>query len=199
VPYVYRAAAQLPFHEGPSQFSPDFLVRTVGDPRPHLGSIRSALQGFAPDLPYVEVHPLETSVGARVVGPFRIAARLLTLFGSLALLLAAIGIYGTLTHFVADRAREVGVRMALGATRAKVLRLVIRRAMVPVALGLAIGVAAAAAGAQVIKAQLHGLSPRDPVALVLVVVTLLTAALIASWLPARRAASVDPILSLRSE
>lgn len=198
VPYVYRPDAQTPFHEE-SFFREAFLVRTAADPGPHLGAIRSALHGLAPDLPYVSVERLETIAGERWVRPMRIAARLLTLFGSLALVLAAVGLYGTLARLVTERARELGIRMALGATSAKVVRLVMWRAMVPVAAGIAVGLAASAAGARLIEAQFHGLSARDPIALALVVVTLLTAASIATWLPARRAASVDPMVTLKGE
>jgi predicted permease len=197
--YVYRPAAQKPFREGPALFTPHFLIRTAADPGRYLGPIRFALEGLGPNLPYVDVQRLEAFVGAQVVRPFRIAARLLTLFGALALLLAAVGLYGTLAHFVADRAREVGVRMALGADRVAVVRMVVRRAMVPVVVGLAVGLAAAAAGARVIDAQLHGLSPRDPIAHALVIITLFTAALLATWLPARRAARLDPVETLKIE
>lgn len=197
--YVYRPAAQKPFAEGPSLFMPHFLVRTTTDPGPSLGPVRSALEGLAQDLPYVEVQRMESFVGASVIRPFRIAARLLTLFGSLALLLAAIGLYGTLSHFVAARTREVGVRIALGANRLGVVRLVVARSMLPVLVGLAFGLAAATAGAQVLDAQMHGLSSRDPLALALVVVTLFVAALLATWLPAHRAARLDPMETLRNE
>lgn len=198
VPYVYRPEAQVPFHEE-SFFREAFLVRTAADPGPHLGAIRSALHGLAPDLPYVSVERLETIAGESVVRPMRIAARLLTLFGALALMLAAVGLYGTLARLVTERARELGIRMALGATSAKVVRLVMWRATVPVAVGIAVGLAASAGGARLIAAQFHGLSARDPIALALVVVTLLTAASIATWLPARRAASVDPMVTLKGE
>jgi predicted permease len=197
--YVYRSRAQVPFHEGPSLFTPDFLVRTVTEPNLHLGSIRSALQGVAPDLPYVDVQPLETLVGARAIRPFRIAAHLLTLFGMLALLLAAIGLYGTLSHFVADRAREVGVRIAVGASRGTVVSMVIRRALIPIVVGLATGLAAAAALARLINAEAHGFTPGDPLAHGVVVLTLLTAAFFATLLPARRAARVDPAVTLKSD
>lgn len=199
MPYVYRLDAQIPFTEAPSLFRPEILVRAEGAPEPLLGAVRAALQGLAPDLPYVEVQPLEIRVAARAVRPFRIAALVLALFGVLALVLAAVGLYGTLTHLVAHRASEVGVRMALGADRGQVVRLVIRRAMIPVAAGLVVGLAAAAAIARLIDAELNGLSPGDPVAPVVVIIVLVTAALAASWLPARRAANLDPMVTLRGE
>lgn len=197
--FVYRPASQLPFSETSSMFTPDILVRTEVDPGTQLSSIRSVLQGIAQDLPYIEVRPLDSAVGARVIRPFRIAARLLSVFGFLALVLAAVGLYGSLSHLVAARTREVGLRMALGADRSKVLRLVFRRAMLPVCGGLVVGLAAAAGFARLVAAESQGLSTRDPVAVLAVVVTLLVAALFATWLPARRAAGLDPMESLRSD
>jgi ABC-type antimicrobial peptide transport system permease subunit len=117
----------------------------------------------------------------------------------LALLLAAIGLYGTLSHFVADRAREVGVRIAVGASRGTVVSMVIRRALIPIVVGLATGLAAAAALARLINAEAHGFTPGDPLAHGVVVLTLLTAAFFATWLPARRAARVDPAVTLKSD
>lgn len=199
MPYVYRPQAQMPFHEGPSMFKPYLLVRTATEPASQIGPIRSRLQGLARDLPYVDVQRMEALVGAEAVRPFQIAAQLLTALGGLALFLAATGLYGTLSHFVADRTREVGLRVALGADRRRVVRLVVRQAIVSVGLGLALGLAVGVLASQVLQVQLHGLSPGDPVALASVMATLLAVALLATWIPARRAASVDPMVALRVE
>lgn len=197
--YVYLPWSQTPAGKRPSMFRPDLLVRTTGNPDLDLGAIRSVLQGGEADLPHIEVQSLESLVGERSVRPFRVAAFLLALFGSLALLLATIGLYGTLSQLVATRGREVGVRMALGSSRAGVLRLMLRRAMVPVAVGLAIGLVAAAAMARTIGAQMHGLSLRDPFPIGLVVVALAIAAVAGAWRPAWRAASIDPVAALRGD
>jgi hypothetical protein len=197
--YVYRPAAQHPFHQGPAIFTPKFLIRTAPEPSSQIASIRSVLRGIAPDLPYVQVEPLDRAVGADAIRPFRIAARILGVFGALALVLAAVGLYGSLSHLVADRAREVGVRMALGADRTQVVWLVIRRALVPVGIGLLGGLFATEALARLAAAQAHGLSTREPVALMGVLITLFLAAFLATWLPARRAAGLDPMETLRTE
>ncbi len=197
--FVYRPTRQLPFSQASSMFMPDFLVRTKTNPDTQLASIRSALRGIAPDLPYIEVRRMESAVGAKAIRPYRVAARLLSVFGLLALVLAAVGLYGSLSHLVAARAREVGVRMALGADRSQVLRLVIRRAMLPVSFGLLVGLVVVAALARLAAAESQGLSTRDPGVLLSVVVALLVAALFATWLPARRAASLDPMVTLRTD
>jgi putative ABC transport system permease protein len=197
--YVYLPWSQTPADKVPSMFRQDLLVRTTGDPGRHLGAMRSVFHGVAADLPYVEVQSLESLVGERSVRPFRVAAALLAVFGSLALLLATIGLYGTLSHVVAARGREIGVRMALGSSRAMVLRSMLRRALVPVAVGLTLGCFAAAAVARTVGAQLHGLNVSDPVSIGWVIVVLVISAVAGAWLPARRAASIDPVAALRGE
>ena len=122
---------------------------------------------------------------------------LLTLLGTIGLLLAAIGIYGVIGYFVSRRTQEIGVRMALGATRADVVRLVVRQATVPVAAGLVLGVVASVALTGVLQAQLFGVRARDPLTLAGVAVLLGCVGLIASLVPARRAASVNPTQALR--
>lgn len=199
VAYVYLPQSQVGFDKVPSMFQPDLLVRTVGDPGTHLGAFRSALQSVVPDLSYVEVQSFASFVGQRTIRPFRITALLLGVFGALALLMATIGLYGTISQFVAARGREVGVRMALGASRSMVLRQVLKTALIPVASGLALGLVAAAAVARLIGTQMHGLTVRDPVTAGLVVVALAMSGVAGAWLPARRAANVDPLVAFRGD
>ena len=123
---------------------------------------------------------------------------LLTLLGAIGLLLAAIGIYGVIGYFVTRRTQEIGVRMALGATRADVIALVVRQAAVPLGAGLVVGAMASLALSGVLRAQLFGVSPRDPWTLVSAAVLLACVGLLASLIPARRAASVDPTDALRA-
>jgi len=123
---------------------------------------------------------------------------LLTLLGAIGLLLAAIGIYGVMGYFVSRRTQEIGVRMALGATRVDVVRLVIRQAAVPLGAGLVIGVLASLALAGVLEAELFGVGPRDPWTLIVVAVLLAVVGLLATLIPARRAASIDPTQALRA-
>jgi len=197
IPYIYRSASQFPFEEGPSSFTPQFLVRLNGDPSSHLDAIRSTLEGLAPDLPYIKVQTMDDLVGSKAIRPFRTASRFLALFGSFALLLAAIGLYSSLSYLIANRTRDIGVRMALGAQRSNVVRAVIGRALVPVLVGLVSGLSLAWTLARLAAVESHGLKPQDPVVLVCVVAVLLLAALIASWLPARRASRMDPVSALR--
>jgi ABC-type antimicrobial peptide transport system permease subunit len=117
----------------------------------------------------------------------------------LALLLACIGLFGIMSYSVARRTNEIGIRMALGAGRADVLRLVIREGLTPVLLGICIGLPAAIAGGRFISSLLFGLSPADPLTIVLATILLLAVAALAGYLPARRAARVDPMTALRCE
>ena len=124
---------------------------------------------------------------------------LLGLFAAVALTLAAVGIYGVISYAVSQRVREIGVRMALGATMADVLRLVLRDGLVLTALGLAAGIIGALWGTRLLRGLLHGVSPTDPVALVSGVAILGIVGLIACYLPARRAARVDPAITMRGD
>ena len=124
---------------------------------------------------------------------------LLSLLGGIGLLLAASGIYGVIAYFVSQRTQEIGVRMALGATTGSVVRLVLGQAMRPVAIGAAVGVVGALAASRVLASQLFGVSRTDPLTIAAVVATLIGVALVASAVPARRAAAVDPTRALQSE
>jgi putative ABC transport system permease protein len=124
---------------------------------------------------------------------------LLTLFSCVALALAAIGVYGVVSYLVSQRTREMGIRVALGAGRRQVIRLIVGASVRPVALGLLVGVAAAVMSARLLSTLLYGVSPSDPAVLLVIVATLGTAAAFACWLPARRAATVDPLVALRDE
>jgi ABC-type antimicrobial peptide transport system permease subunit len=124
---------------------------------------------------------------------------LLTAFALAALLLAAIGLYGVLSFAVAARTRETGIRMALGAERATVQRLVIGEGLTLAAVGVVIGLAGALAGARVLRAFLFDLTPSDPVTYADIIVVLGVTAVLASWVPARRASRVDPVIALRAE
>jgi ABC-type antimicrobial peptide transport system permease subunit len=124
---------------------------------------------------------------------------LLSLLGLVGLILAAGGIYGVIAYFVTQRTPEIGVRIALGATRRDVVRLVLGQAMRPVAIGAAVGVVAALAASEVLASQLFQVSRTDPLTIAIVVATLVGVALVASAVPARRAASVDPTRALQAE
>jgi putative ABC transport system permease protein len=133
------------------------------------------------------------------LGPTRVGAALLGAFGAVALFLAAIGLYGVVSYNVEQRTREVGLRMALGARMTDVLRLVLGQGMRLALVGVVIGGLAAAAVARVLSSLLYGVSALDPLAYGAAVALLLAVALAANWLPARRAARVDPMIALRTE
>jgi putative ABC transport system permease protein len=174
----------------------DLLVRTSGDPYRVLAQVKTALHAEMPDVPLRGVRTMEELI-ARRTAQRRLNMMLLGLFGLLGLVIAAVGIYGVMAYVVSQRTREIGVRMALGATRGNVIGMVMRNATLMVALGLAIG----GAGAWYLSAAagtfLFRLEATDPRAFAAAVVTLAAAALAASAIPARRAASVDPITALR--
>jgi putative ABC transport system permease protein len=173
------------------------VVRTAGDPSSAGAPLRDVVRRVAPDVPLFDVRTMEERLGASL-STARFNMTLLTLLGAIGLLLAAIGIYGVMGYFVSRRTQEIGVRMALGATRADVVRLVVRQAAVPLAIGLVTGVAASLALAGVLQAELFGVSPRDPWTLAGVAALLAVVGLIASLVPARRAASIDPTRALRA-
>jgi ABC-type antimicrobial peptide transport system permease subunit len=178
--------------------TPELLVRRTDAAPVHAEAIRAAVQGLRPDLPYVQVQPLAERIRSDLL-PYRLGATLFSLFAMLALILAAIGVYGVLAYFVTERTQEIGIRSAIGAPRSAVASLVIRQGMAPVLIGLAIGLAVAVAGSSLIGSLLFGIDARDPLTFVAVAVFLLAVALLATLLPAWRAVRVDPLIALRHE
>jgi len=175
-----------------------FLVRTGGDPAQAAPMMRAALNQVDKDEAPQTLATLETVVD-RTVGEPRFHARVLIVFSLAALLLAAVGIYGVLASSVLERRFEIGIRMALGADRTSVVRLMLRRTMLLTAIGVALGVGGSLALTGVLKKLLFNVTPTDVVTFTLAVGVLVTAALAAAWLPARRASSIDPLLALRAE
>jgi predicted permease len=171
-------------------------VRTDGDPASLTAPVRRVVQALDPRLPMVDLRTGSRVLDDALWAP-RTAARLLTVFGLLALALAAIGIYGVMSYLVRQGRREIAVRIALGAQRMDVLGQVIRRGMLTVAVGIAAGLLAAWTLARLAGALLYGTTPTDPRAWGVSALLLLAVALVATWLPARRAAAINPILVLR--
>jgi putative ABC transport system permease protein len=174
------------------------LLRTTGDPTGLAGTVREAIRSLDPGLPIYDLKSMEAYVGESVAQP-RISTWLTTTFAGIALLLAAIGIYGVISYSVTQRAAEVGVRIALGARPVDVLRLIITQGMRPAIIGIAVGLAAAWLAARLIRGMLFGISAYDPVTFVVVPVFLAGIALLATYVPARRATRVDPMVALRAE
>ena len=178
--------------------SMNILVRTTGDPAAAVTSVRRAVSSLAAGLPYIEVKPY-TEILRPQLQPRLLGASMFSVFGLLALVLAAIGLYGLMSYLVGQRTRELGLRMALGAQQRTVLAMVLRRALALTLGGLAIGLVGALASARLITHLLYQVSAADPSSLVGVVAVLVATALVAAWLPAYRASRVDPMVALRAE
>jgi putative ABC transport system permease protein len=174
------------------------IIRGTDDPAPVERALRAVVRGIDPDLPLEEVRTL-ASIASQSAAQPRFRTYVLTAFAAISLLLAAIGVYGLLSYSVTQRVREIGVRMALGAKPRDVLRLVVGEGMRLVAAGAVLGVAAALATSRLVSAMLFGVSAADPVTYGAVVGILATVAFIACYIPALRAARVDPISALRAE
>src|SRR5213082_2816942 len=177
---------------------PALVARTRGRPEDMVASVHSAMQGTAANLPFARVTPLADLV-APSVRPWRLGTMMFGLFAGLALILAAVGLYGVLSYTVGQRSHEIGIRMAMGARRSNVLGLMVGEGVKIAALGGGIGALAALAGGRVLSSLLYGVSPRDPLVLLGAATTMLAVAAIASYLPARRATKVDPMVALRYE
>jgi putative ABC transport system permease protein len=193
VPVVYRAY-------GARFATPNFTlhVRTAGDPFALAAAVRSAFREVSADLPFLDPRNMAEFTSIQYFLQ-ETGAIILSAVGILALLLASLGIYATMAYAVSRRVREIGVRLALGAARADVVRLVLGRSMQLTGLGLLIGLAGAVGAGQALRSQLYGVGPRDPLTFAAVGLLLAAVALASSWLPARRAARVDPMIALRSE
>ena len=175
-----------------------FVMRTTV---PALTLVEPARREFAaadPNVPFLDPQTLEEYTGAAVFVQ-RSVAWSLGVFGALALVLAGMGIYGVVSYGVSQRTREMGIRTALGAGRGQIASLVLRQSATMVALGIGVGTAAALGVAQLLRAQLLGVKPTDPITLTVIALVLAGVALIATLVPARRAAAVDPLVALRSE
>ncbi|HEV7991956.1 MAG TPA: ADOP family duplicated permease, partial [Gemmatimonadaceae bacterium] len=186
-----------PIEQAPSR-SVYVALRTDRDPVALAASARAAVRDVDRDLVVNEVQPLDARVAQSIARP-RFSVWLLTGFSALALILAAVGIYGVMAYTVAQRTRELGVRMALGADPGNVKRLVVRQGMRPALLGVGVGLLAALAASRLIASLLYGVSVVDPVTFVLVPLFLSGVALLATYLPARRATRVPPTVALQAE
>jgi predicted permease len=181
-------------------FPPDmnYEIRTFGELGAVMQAVRKAILAYDPAIPIGRVQPFVAMLDDNMRQE-RIIAQLSTVFGGVALLLAAIGLYGVLSYAVAQRTNEIGIRMALGAERGAVVRMVLRETAVLIAIGLAAGVPASLACARLIQSKLFGLKPADPVTLGGAVGIMIAVAIASGYLPARRASRVDPLIALRYE
>jgi predicted permease len=174
-----------------------FIVRAHGDALVLTPSVREQISGIDATLPIADVLPLEELVSRSIARP-RFYTSLLTLFAAVALALSATGVFGVMSYTVAQQSKEIGIRIALGARTADVLRGVVGRALVLAGIGVGVGLTTALALGRVIRNQLFGVEVFDPLTIVSVVATLIGSAALASLLPARRAAAIDPIAAFRT-
>jgi putative ABC transport system permease protein len=175
-----------------------FAIRTTGDPAAAIPAFSRAVRAIDANAGIESLLPMEQLVAGSVARQ-RFYAVMLSMFAGVAAILAAIGIYGVLAYAVVQRTREIGIRMALGAQRAQVLRLILRKGAILTAAGIALGLVGAAAGTRLLQDLLFGVTPLDPRTFIAVSLLFGLVATLASYLPARRATAVDPTVALRSE
>jgi predicted permease len=181
-----------------SNFIEAIEVRATGDPTAVVGQVRQALAEIDPGLPVLRVDTLSGHIGRELNRENAIAV-LTMCFGLLALVLACVGLYGLMAYMVQRRTSEIGIRMALGANRRAVTGIVVREALFQGVVGISIGIPAALAATQLVANQLYGVSPSDPRHAAMAALVLILCVIIAGYVPARRAAKVDPMVALRCE
>jgi len=192
LPEIFVPYAQRPGSGG------NLVIRSRVDAFAITNAMRDAVQSIDPDLPIYDVRPLESFVSENVA-PRRLSVMLLSLFAGLALVMASIGIYGVMSYNVTQRRREIGIRVALGAQSEDVLKLVVRQGALLALLGVGTGILGALAATRLISHMLFGIRPSDPITFIAVGLLLSLVAVIASYIPARRATKIDPIQALRYE
>jgi len=184
--------------QDPNWGSLTFVVRTAGEPTAFAGAVREAIRSVDNTMPTYNLKTMDDVV-AQSAAPRRLPTQLLSVFAGIAMLLAMIGIYGITSYYVTQRTHEIGVRMALGAQIADVLRLVLQRAMLLAIVGVGIGIVGAVVVTRYLTSLLFGVKPIDVITFVGVALVLFAVALIACLVPARRAAKIDPLVALRYE
>jgi len=193
MPQVYASYEQMNWDAGMN-----FVVRTASDPANLAAAARAAIQSAGPDVPVFQIQPLTQALAQSLSEP-RYKLLLFGLFASLAVVLAAIGIYGVVSYLVTQQTREIAIRMALGATHTEVLGRVVGKGIKLSLAGMGIGLVWSAALTRLMASLLYGVAPADPATFAVVSILLTAVALLASYIPARRAAKVDPMVALRYE
>jgi predicted permease len=197
-PTLYFPLEQVPLTRTFTPNAMAFAVKASASPLSLAGPVREAVRSIDPTLPIAQLRTMEDIVDDALAQP-RFTMLLLAIFAAVALVLAVIGIYGLLSYTVSQQWRDIGIRVALGAPHAAVLSLVVWKGMRPAVLGLAAGLLAAALMAGLLERLLYGVRPLDPVTFSLVPALFAAVALAATWIPAHRATTVDPMLALRHE
>jgi len=197
VPYVQQPLPSLGRYAEPL-LTMSYTVRAAGDPLRLVSALRTAVGEIDPSQPMFNIRTVEQNVSDQLREPLFLMT-LLGIFGGIAVTLAAIGIYGVMAYSVSQRRHEIGIRMALGAGRGHVVKLVARQSLLLISLGTAAGLAASAALTRLMGSWLWGVTPTDPATFALVAIALISVALAACYVPARRATGVDPTVALRHE
>ena len=188
----------VPFSGDSTGYITALVVRAHGRPADLIAPVRAAIQETAPNLPFASVTPLADLL-APSIRPWRLGSAMFAGFALLALVLSAVGLYGVLNYVVTQRTHEMGVRVAMGAQRWDVQRLMVSHGVRVAALGAALGALAGLVAGRVLSSLLYGVSPRDPLVLFAAVLVPVVVAAVASYVPARRASRVDPMIALRTE
>jgi ABC-type antimicrobial peptide transport system permease subunit len=175
-----------------------YALRTAGDPLTYINAVREIVRRADSHVPVADIRTQAAEID-RSINEETTLARLCTVFALLALTIACVGLYGTVAYNVARRTSEIGIRMALGAQRGRLVWLVLREVLMLVGIGVAVSVPAALTASKLVESFLFGMKRNDPWALGTAVATLFAAALVAGYLPARRASSIDPMVALRNE
>jgi putative ABC transport system permease protein len=185
-------------HEQVGLPSMSLILRTAGDPLAMVTAMRNQVRELDKDQPVALVQTLEEHISKSVLQP-RLMMTLLSIFAGLALVLAAVGVYAMMSYSVSQRRGEIGIRVALGAMKADILRLIVGQAMALVGLSLAIGLGGAFAATRLLRSLLYEVGIWDPFTFAAIVVLLSLVAVLAAWLPARRATRISPMIALRAE
>jgi ABC-type antimicrobial peptide transport system permease subunit len=191
-------AAPAPPVENQNRFANTILVRTTGDPAKSVADLRAAVASVDPNLALIHVATIREQVSNQMTHD-ELISTLTSIFSLLALLLAAIGLYGVMSYNVVRRTNEIGIRLALGAQSPAVLWMILRESLFLLAIGVALGLPLALAATRVVKQQLFGLSALDPMTYAIAIAVVSGMTIFAAWLPARRAAKVDPMVALRCD
>jgi predicted permease len=194
-------AVYLPYTQAPPQELGQikFFVRAAGNPAAVAPVVRQQVQSVESDLPLIGLRTQTEEMEESAAGGERSLAALLSFFGVLALSMASIGLYGTMSYAVGARTKEIGIRIALGARGRDILSMVLREALSQVAIGVIIGIPLAIAATRLLSSMLFGVTNTDPVTISIAIFMMSAVALVAGYVPARRAAKVDPMVALRYE
>jgi ABC-type antimicrobial peptide transport system permease subunit len=198
---IYLPLAQIAGKQGEGiidSFASTIVLRTVGDSTSTVNSLRGAVASIDPNLPILQVRTIQEHLET-FMSQETLVSRLTAIFASLAVLLAAIGLYGVMSFNVIRRRNEIGIRVALGASASGVQWMVLRESLTLLATGLVLGIPFALASARLVRSQLYQTSPFDPLIFIVATAGIAAVTVLSAWLPARRAAAVDPMIALRCE